>query len=240
MLSHCKVLDGRPHYFVIEAFPETFTTEVIHMTVREGLDQFKNGPYQSFTVTLNQQQLSNELISFLGDNGFEKVGTQFFYRRELSSVSPNQKNFDLKNLHSIDDDFFKDIWEQARVASKNAPESTSIDHLFEGLKEELGPNYESYCHIAFKDGLSIGMTIPHPEPGTVDEGRIFYIGILPEHRGKGFGQLLHDDSLALLKALGLNVYIGATGAFNVPMQMIFEKNHCQLFDKRTSFRLMKE
>ncbi|WP_233522734.1 hypothetical protein [Peribacillus glennii] len=45
----------------------------------------------------------------------------------------------------------------------------------------------------------MGIAIPHIEPGTDSEGRLFYFGLMPEERGKGKSAEIHMDCLMLLK-----------------------------------------
>lgn len=44
--------------------------------------------------------------------------------------------------------------------------------------------------------------------GDIDEGRLFYFGIFPEERGKGYSKYLHLQSLHFLKEMGATYYIG--------------------------------
>ena len=46
--------------------------------------------------------------------------------------------------------------------------------------------------------MNYGISIPHIEQGTTDEGRMFYFGVVPEHGGKGYGKLFHTITLELL------------------------------------------
>jgi len=39
--------------------------------------------------------------------------------------------------------------------------------------------------------------MPHIEPGTSEEGRLFYFGIIPSERGKGKSKLLHKQALEI-------------------------------------------
>ena len=53
--------------------------------------------------------------------------------------------------------------------------------------------WRSNCYTFFKENNLVGISIPHIEMGTNDEGRMFYFGIVPEMRGKGLGSKNSQD-----------------------------------------------
>ena len=134
-------------------------------------------------------------------------------------------------------DLFKKVWQEATFGSLNDTSARSIEGEFEGMKYELGPNYTKSCLIGFYGKNPIGVTMPHIEPGTTNEGRLFYFGLIPKYRNKGWGVYLHKISIHLLKEMGATYYIGATGYKNLPMQRIFELNGCQIFERKITYRL---
>ncbi|MBC9721937.1 MAG: GNAT family N-acetyltransferase [Lactobacillus sp.] len=107
------------------------------------------------------------------------------------------------------------------------------------LLNELGPNWRSRCHIFYKDEEPLGISIPHIEDGTTEEGRLFYFGVTPPHRGKGYGRLLHLHSLELLKDIHASYYVGSTDEHNDYMIRIFKANGCLLRDKKGIYRIDK-
>lgn len=56
------------------------------------------------------------------------------------------------------------------MAELNAPSTLSIEKEFEGMKSELGSDYIKSCLIAYYDKNPIWITMPHIEPGSIDEG----------------------------------------------------------------------
>ena len=71
------------------------------------------------------------------------------------------------------------------------------------------------------------MSIPHIEPGTVSEGRLFYFGVnCLSYRGKGVASQLHLQCLHMFKEMGATYYIGSTHTSNEKMQGIFWRNNC--------------
>lgn len=70
------------------------------------------------------------------------------------------------------------------AGSLNAPSSLNIDEQIRSVEVELGPDYKDSCIITYEEGKSIGVIMPHIEPRTLNEGRMFYFGLTPEERGK--------------------------------------------------------
>ena len=51
--------------------------------------------------------------------------------------------------------------------------------------------------------------------------RITYMGVVPEHRGRGYGASAHRHGLAMLRAQGGTRYHGGTSTENTPMLHLF-------------------
>lgn len=52
--------------------------------------------------------------------------------------------------------------------------------------------------------------------------RITYLGVVPEHRGRGLGRAAHAHGLAMLRAQGAALYRGGTTSENAPMRAILD------------------
>jgi hypothetical protein len=89
--------------------------------------------------------------------------------------------------------------------SLNTSSTLSVEKEFIGMKSELGREYAKSCLIAFHGKNPIGITMPHIEQGTVDEGRLFYFGLLPEYRGKGWGDPFTNFLCTSLKIWELHI-----------------------------------
>ena len=78
--------------------------------------------------------------------------------------------------------------------------------------------------VAFYENQPVGVILPD----LIDDesGTFTYMAILPEFRGKGFGNTLFIDGLKLFKSIGASQYCDSTGVTNLPMIKIFEKNGC--------------
>ncbi|MDY0406317.1 GNAT family N-acetyltransferase [Virgibacillus sp. 179-BFC.A HS] len=201
----------------------------------------KEKEIQSVSIVLSEKDaLNTEYPSVLKAFGYQKQETQYFYKRDLSSFDePERKEspIEIKSMEQTTSDIFKRIWKEASAGSLNASSTLCVETEFEGMKSELGPDYTKSCLTAFYENNPIGVTMPHIEPGTIDEGRLFYFGIIPKYRDKGWGAALHKHSLHLLKKMGATYYIGATGHKNTAMQRIFQTNGCKIFEKKYTYTI---
>ncbi|WP_226673437.1 GNAT family N-acetyltransferase [Rossellomorea aquimaris] len=185
-------------------------------------------------------QCSKEVVSLLKEYEFTLHDENVTVHKVLEESSNLGEGFSLKDLHDIPLKEFKNVWEASMKESLNAPSSLHIDDQMRSVEVELGPNCKRSCMIAYENDVPIGVTMPHIEPGTVDEGRIFYFGILPSERGKGKSKLLHQQTLEILKKeFNASYYIGSTGHNNLPMLKTFQSNGCMVVERNKVFKRKK-
>ena len=139
----------------------------------------------------------------------------------------------------MSDKDFVDAYELCRTgtANKNIPQP--IEQVMASISSELGTNWRSNCYSFFRENELVGISIPHIEMGTKEEGRMFYFGIAPSMRGKGFGAEIHKITLTLMKKMNATYYVGSTDESNEHMVQIFKKNGCILRDKKGIYRIEK-
>lgn len=189
---------------------------------------------------LVHHKFSEGIESFLTDRGFQLHDENVMVKKVLSEEAQTAVYFDTASLHEISEEAFKHIWEQAMGQSLNAPSSLDMDGHMQSVKEELGEDYRSSCLIAYEDGRPIGVVMPHIEPGTTSEGRLFYFGLVPEVRGKGKSKRLHHQALGILKdKFGAGYYIGSTSSKNIPMLKTFEANGCTVVERNKVYKRAK-
>lgn len=238
-----KILDGTPNYLVIEEIGEIDSVKHFEEILDELKKHIVEKEIRSVSIILNEQQA--ECASYrelLEEFSFQQQDIQLFYRKDLSGFEDVEieAQLSIKSLEEATSDVFLETWIQASTGSLNASApftSLSAQEEFEGMQSELGTDYQKSCLVVFHEDQAIGVTIPQIEQGTVDEGRLFYFGIVPSFRGKGLGESIHKLSLHLLKQMGATYYIGATGQHNIPMQRIFEANECKLIERKFIYRL---
>jgi ribosomal protein S18 acetylase RimI-like enzyme len=75
------------------------------------------------------------------------------------------------------------------------------------------------------DGQPVGFVLPTVFTGKAGEafrdGTIFYLGVLPEHRGKGYGHELLAQATRVLRQVGVGRILCDTAACNGPMIAAF-------------------
>lgn len=181
-----------------------------------------------------------ETIKYIKALGFKHHDDVCFVRCDLDEVSKvdgEAQFFDLKSLRQEEEDVFLETWRRSMEGSLNAPQSLNMDEQMKSVKKELGPGYVDTCLTAYENGIPIGVVMPHIEPGTKKEGRIFYFGLMPEERGKNKATVLYKEGLYLLKNRFQASYsVGATSVHNKPMLKVFEKCGCEWTEKVGIFK----
>jgi hypothetical protein len=231
------ILNGMPSYLGLEQ-KMSINKEIFSSIIDELLLIGTSEQLNRVSVHLRKELKGfNELEFVLTEKGFEHFTSSVEYRKDLSSVNDMETNFSYFTLQDgvFTEIEFKTLWENAMSGSGNQRSTFTMDEHMSSLKNELGPNWERNCSVFYKDDRPVAVCIPHIEPGTVDEGRLFYFGVLPEVRGKGYASVLHQFSLFLLKEMGASIYIGSTHETNKVMQRIFEKSDCQESGRRSSY-----
>lgn len=234
-----KVLNGLPHYIAIEEKDKTdFDLEIWKDKIRTLIDFGKEHELNRVSVLINRTTkhylyLSNMLLNF----GFEQYASKVEVFRDLQDINNHIKGYEWRSLSdsSISEDVFKGLWDQCMSSSENAPSSLTMDEHLGSVKIELGEAWRESCKVIYVENRPVGVSIPHIEPGTVNEGRLFYFGLLPKERGKGQSILIHYQSLYLLKEMGATYYIGSTHETNKKMQKVFSRNGCSIRTKTESY-----
>ena len=170
---------------------------------------------------------------------FKKVSSIVEYTKILEGPFKNMSAFQVEALSDsqVTDSDFAVLYDACRSGSANKNNLFTISQIMESLELELGDNWRDQCFIFSQQGLNYGISIPHIEQGTTDEGRMFYFGVVPEQREKGYGKIFHAISLELLKTLGAKIYVGSTDTENISMRKIFEANGCILRDIKGIYRI---
>ncbi|WP_252504905.1 GNAT family N-acetyltransferase [Sporosarcina sp. Marseille-Q4943] len=176
---------------------------------------------------------------WLFEEGFRKVSTIVEYTRALNEKFPVEPGISMEALAAgrIGDSDFAKLYERCRSGSANKNKLFTIEQVMESLENELGQEWRARCFIFWKSDEPIGLSIPMIEQGTVDEGRLFYFGVVPEWRGKGYGAMFHRISLNLLQEFGAKTYVGSTDEANQHMIRIFEQNDCRMRDRKGIYRI---
>ena len=177
---------------------------------------------------------------WLFEKGFRKVSAIVEYTRSLDEVFVQEEPSLIAEIlagSKMNDMTFANLYEHCRSGTANKNNLFTTEQAMESFENELGPDWRKHCYLFRKDEELIGLSIPHIEQGTIDEGRLFYFGVVPERRRQGYGGLLHQLSLELLKNFGATTYVGSTDEDNRHMIRIFEQNGCHQREKKGIYRI---
>jgi RimJ/RimL family protein N-acetyltransferase len=161
--------------------------------------------------------------------GFVIGRSKAFVERNLEGYrSPSEDVLEYRSLAEIGEDRFIEIMTEA---AKGDPfeDVTERDPKedFRELVEYAGERFDpTWWQVAFLDGEPVGVVLPQAFADEEGEGSLFYVGVLPRHRGHGFGRALHAAGLAFLSNHRIEHYIGSTDTRNAPMVAIFVANGC--------------
>ncbi|MEI5906728.1 GNAT family N-acetyltransferase [Bacillus spongiae] len=227
-----KVLNGLPNFIAIEEdttinLSKEELYDMIQSVVRVG----ENAGVKRMGVHINKESNHYHVLSkLLRSIGFEVFASKIEVYRDLEGVRSVHHEYQWRSLGegSISIDEFKHNWMKSMSDSDNTTSTLTMDEHIDSLKSELGEGWRNCCHVVYLKDTPIGISMPIIEPGTKNEGRLFYFGIVPEQRGKGHSALIHEQSLCYLKQLGATYYIGSTHEQNLKMQKVFWKNGCKI------------
>ncbi|MDQ0220233.1 GNAT family N-acetyltransferase [Peribacillus cavernae] len=232
-----RLLNGLPDYLSFEEMgldPESFN--VVKQHLQTFINAGKKMNVRRISFIINQDSSYYQALrDLLIQSNFNLFSSKVVMCRGLSDYAAEGTKY---RWHSLEDEavlseaMFKDLWKKCMSGSDNAKSSLSMDEHMESVKSELPTSWRKSCSAVFENNRPLGIAIPHIEPGTDNEGRLFYFGLLSEERGKGKSADIHKDFLTLLKRMGAQFYIGSTGQANEKMQKVFLKNGCR-FAKTT-------
>ncbi|KSU84348.1 MULTISPECIES: GNAT family N-acetyltransferase [Fictibacillus] len=225
-----KVIDGTPEYILIEPTEGMLDINEWKKGISTIIRKAEKGKVKRVGVTLHRNRDHYESCSdYLISSGFEHYASKVNVYRDLKEM----ESFHPYTWRTLEDrgtteKAFMEVWRMCRQGSDNAASTLSMEQHLQSVKQELGSGWKYSCRIFYKDHQPIGIAIPHIEPGTTNEGRLFYFGVFPSARSKGTGSTLHRQVLGCLKEMGAEYYIGSTHLNNEKMQRVFEKNGCHI------------
>lgn len=194
---------------------------------------------KNVTILVNSK-FNDEVDSLLIKNGFKLHDENITVHKILSESYEGEFDYTIKNLHELSINEFKSIWIESMKDSLNPPSSLNIDELMRSVELEIGSDYKDSCMVAFEKGNPIGVIIPHIEHGTLNEGSLYYFGLIPKERGKGKSKRLHQQALRILESsFKATYYIGRTSHRNLPMLKTFENNGCTVLERNKVYKRKK-
>ncbi|WP_113930379.1 GNAT family protein [Bacillus sp. P14.5] len=152
--------------------------------------------------------------------GLNKVKDRVVYSKDLKNISRGWTDPYLTFLEEQDDESV------VRCLSAIVGCRKEAVSMIESLFAEVAQSRFRIYLVKIR-GRDAAVFIPHIEPQTEDEGRLFFFGITPEFQGGGHAAAIHRFALTSLKQdLKARIYVGVTDSGNLPMKKVFIRNGC--------------
>ncbi|WP_085524234.1 GrpB family protein [Tuberibacillus sp. Marseille-P3662] len=177
LYGRVKIVKGK-NFVTIEDTKELTTEEFLDLISHVLSDpSFKKMGNLNILVS---DKFPQEVEQYLMDKGLQLHDEIVKVFHSLSDKSHNKKSsFTFKSLNELSIEEFKRIWAHSMNVSLNSPSSLNIDEQMKSVKFELGQSYKDSCLVVYEGEFPIGVAMPHIEPGTQEEGRLFYFGLIP-------------------------------------------------------------
>jgi ribosomal protein S18 acetylase RimI-like enzyme len=171
--------------------------------------------------------------------GFEVHRKKVFVERELADLEAPEEEFGHWSLTDLGDREFRSYLDRASEGDVfEDKDDRNPEREFRELIEYAGKALDrDLWRVMLEDGEPVGVVLPQADEECPTEGSLFYIGVLPAHRGKGLGRRLHAASLALLAAAGLEKCLGSSDVRNVAMLRVFAAKGCPVKGTQVYFRV---
>lgn len=226
-----------PTTFMIRGFAATDENRQNEVTQALGTwlyDSFSadNGTITSWETSDPEGTMVRAINTMLEQAGFREHRRKIFVRKELDGyTSPYNDPFTYRTLHEIGRNAFIAAMTTASEGDMFEEEERNPEREFDELIEYAGSAFDPHhWRMALLDGVPAGVVLPQPYHDAPHKGTLFYIGVLPAFRGRGFGKILHAAGLEYLARLPVATYVGSTDTRNTAMAAVFQRNGCVVSD----------
>lgn len=154
-----------------------------------------------------------------------------YARRNIEGYrSRYEDSFEYRSILRVDDQTTEHLLVKAMSDSLARDIGEDGWSSLSDFREFAGAAYhpETWC-IAYRENEPIGVVFAQRYEDKLEEGSLFFIGLLPEYRGKGYAKLLHAKGLEMLSDFGVKEYVGSTDVKNIAMIRAFAANGCRLY-----------
>ncbi len=175
--------------------------------------------------------------------GFVVGRRKVFVERNIAEYeSPYEDDFTYKTLAELGEERFLELMARA---SEGDPfeDSTARDTLadFRELVDYAGDKFDpTWWRAAYRNGTPVGVVLPQEFADRDAEGSLFYVGVLPQFRGHGYGKRLHAAGLEFMARNGIEHYVGSTDSRNMPMLAVFAANECKSTGTQLFYKALKK
>lgn len=172
---------------------------------------------------------SEAINDALQRSGFGVRKRKIFVERSIEGYkSPYDDPFTYSSLEVVGrEDFVRIMAEASEGDPFEDPTDRDVDREFQEMVDYAGTRFDATRWMAADLGTdTAGVVLPQVYPAHDDEGTLFYVGLRPAFRGRGYGKVLHAAGLEFLSRHGVTKYMGSTDERNVPMIAVFKANGC--------------
>ncbi len=178
----------------------------------------------------------------LARTGFVVDKKKIFVEKNLSGYRPQHEDpFTYRPLSEIDEPAFLGIMTEAATGDPfEEVDARDPEEDFRDLKAYAGSKFDpTWWRVAYLDDEPVGVALPQEFSDREKEGTLFYVGVRPRFRGRGFGRVLHASGLAFLAGKGVTRYVGSTDTRNHPMVRIFVVNGCDQTGRQLFYKALR-
>jgi RimJ/RimL family protein N-acetyltransferase len=172
---------------------------------------------------------SEAINDALERSGFEVSKRKFVVERSIAGyTSPYDDPFTYRSLEAVGRESFVRIMAEASEGDPFEDSSDrDVDREFQEMVDYAANRFDpTWWTIASLGEEVVGVILPQAYAECADEGTLFYVGVRPGFRGRGYGRILHAAGLEFLSRHGVTKYVGSTDTRNAPMISVFRANGC--------------
>ena len=210
--------------------------EALSILLKELLEMASMEGIRSINGRLQKKDLTSDVREVFEERGFQQNEERLRYRRILDDTFvEGESRLVWKNLNDFDLEHAARMLERVGVGDPDFdPDENTLELLKSYLNDPVLTKGPDVVEIGYDGEEPVAFVCAQVNPRT-KWGRITYIGVVPEYRGRQFGREVHRHGLAMLLRQGCEIYEGGTDIANLPMQSLFERNHCEKFGHEFGF-----
>ncbi|MBN1971259.1 MAG: hypothetical protein JXR48_16175 [Candidatus Delongbacteria bacterium] len=218
-----------------------YTIKIVDFYDLSDIDQKKFGNFfKSFCNERKIRIFTNEARPeniFLKSLNYKIYKSKILYKKTLTEIKPISTHLIFKPITEISHEIFIETFTKS-LEDYHETDGLNCLEYFNYLKSHAGNTFnEIEWKVVFHKNEPIGVLFPQVYSDNVEEGTIFYIGLIPKYRKMGFGRSIHLEGLNCLYRMGVKTYFGSTLKSNLGMQMLFKFNDCKIEAHQNFFTL---
>jgi RimJ/RimL family protein N-acetyltransferase len=193
---------------------------------------FNHCKLNSIMIGTDDLENNRPIIEMLEASGFKIKYSKILFEKNLEEHTyPIDDIFEYKSIEEIGLNKYLEVFK--KVVDDDPEREVAHEVFFYDMIELAEEKFDPRnWKVVVLDKRYIGIISPQIYPDNEKLGSVYYLGLIPEARNKGYGKIIHSKCLDILKELGAKKYIGSTNTNNEPMCRVFESNGCKKLLKR--------